>query len=223
LGDKRHYAYFRPFVPALFSIPGADEEATVTPKLKVRPATPSRWGDIEELFGERGACGGCWCMAWRLRNKDWVAGKGSANRRAFKKIVAGGEAPGVLGYLGRKPVAWCAVAPREAYSFLSRSRVLKPVDEQPVWSISCLFVLKPYRRQGISVRMLQGAVEHAARKGAKIVEGYPVVPSMERTPDPFLWTGTPSAFRKAGFSEACRRSPTRPVMRVTVEPSISPG
>lgn len=195
----------------------------MTPELKVRPATPSRWGDIEELFGERGACGGCWCMAWRLRNKDWVAGKGAANRRAFKKIVDAGEAPGVLGYLGRKPVAWCAVAPREAYSFLSRSRVLKPVDEQPVWSISCLFVLKPHRRQGISVKMLQGAVEHAARKGAKIVEGYPVVPSMERTPDPFLWTGTPSAFRKAGFSEACRRSPTRPVMRVTVEPSVSPG
>jgi GNAT superfamily N-acetyltransferase len=191
----------------------------VKPELKVRPALPSRWGDIEELFGERGACGGCWCMAWRLRNKDWLAGKGSGNRQAFKKIVTSGGVPGVLGYLGRKPVAWCAVAPRETYSFLSRSRVLAPVDDQPAWSISCLFVLKPHRRKGISVKMLQGAVEHAARKGAKIVEGYPVVPSMERTPDPFLWTGTPSAFRKAGFTEACRRSPTRPVMRVTIRPS----
>jgi GNAT superfamily N-acetyltransferase len=173
--------------------------------------------DIEELFGERGACGGCWCMAWRLRHKDWVAGKGAKNKRAFKKVVTSGEVPGLLGYLGRRPIAWCAVAPREAYSYLSRSRVLEPVDAEPVWSISCLFVLKPYRRQGVSVRMLKAAAEHAARRGAGIVEGYPVEPTMERTPDPFVWTGTPSAFRKAGFREACRRSATRPIMRRTLK------
>ena len=93
-------------------------------------------------------------MAWRLPNKDWVAGKGLRNKRAFKKIVTDGERPGVLGYLGKQPIVWCAVAPREKYSFLERSRVLQPVDADPVWSISCLFVLKPYRRKGISVSML---------------------------------------------------------------------
>jgi GNAT superfamily N-acetyltransferase len=181
--------------------------------LKFHPATPARWPDIEELFGERGACGGCWCMAWRLRNKDWVAGKGAGNKRAFKKIVISGETPGVLGYLGREPVAWCAVAPREVYGSLERSRVLKPVDDQPVWSISCLFVARPYRRQGISVRLLRAAVDLAARRGARIVEGYPTQPTMEKTPDPFIWTGTPSVFRKAGFKEVLRRSKTRPIMR----------
>ena len=155
-------------------------------------------------------------MAWRLRTRDWTAGKGARNKRAFEKIVTTGERPGVIGYLDREPVAWCAVAKREVYTFLSRSRVLRPVDERPVWSISCLFVLRAYRRQGISVRMLREAVDFAARRGARIVEGYPVVPTMERTPDPFVWTGTPSAFRRAGFTEVARRSATRPVMRIEI-------
>ena len=180
-------------------------------------ATASRWSDVEALFGERGACGGCWCMAWRLRNKEWIAGKGNKNKRAFKKIVTSGEGPGVLGYLGKQPVAWCALAPRETYSYLERSRVLRPVDEEAVWSVSCLFILKPYRRKGISVRMLKAAVELAAERGAKIVEGYPTEPTMERTPDPFVWTGIPSAFRKAGFKEVLRRSKTRPIMRFKIE------
>lgn len=158
-------------------------------------------------------------MVWRLRRKDWESGKGAGNRRAFKKIVESGARPGILAYDGRDPVAWCAVAPREAYPVLSRSRVLKPVDGQPVWSVSCLFVLKPYRRQGLSVRLLQEAVAFAAKCGARIVEGYPVQPTMEKTPDPFIWTGTPSAFQRAGFDEILRRSKTRPIMRYVIHAS----
>jgi len=158
-------------------------------------------------------------MAWRLRRKDWEAGKGADNRRAFKRIVESGEKPGILAYQGRDPVAWCAVAPRDAYPVLARSRVLKPIDEQPVWSVSCLFVLKPYRRQGLSVGLLQEAATFAARQGARIVEGYPVQPTMEKTPDPFIWTGTPSAFLRAGFTEVLRRSKTRPIMRYYIDGS----
>jgi GNAT superfamily N-acetyltransferase len=185
-------------------------------KISIHPATPERWHDLETLFGERGACGGCWCMSWRLARKDWQAGKGAGNKRALKKIVAKGEVPGVLGYVNGEPVAWCAVAPREVYPALERSRVLKPVDDEPVWSVSCLFVLKPYRRKGISVQMLEGAVALAKSRGARMVEGYPVEPYDARTPDPFIWTGTPSAFRKAGFAEVARRSKTRPIMRRAV-------
>lgn len=181
--------------------------------ITIHPATPERWKDIETLFGERGACGGCWCMVWRLTRKEWEAGKGAGNKRALKKIVTRGDAPGVIGYAGDEPVAWCAVAPREVYTALERSRVLKPVDDQSVWSISCLFVAKAYRRQGISAKMLEAAAAFARKRGASIVEGYPVEPSSAKTPDPFIWTGTPSAFRKAGFEEVARRSKTRPIMR----------
>jgi GNAT superfamily N-acetyltransferase len=181
--------------------------------LTFRPATPSRWRDLETLFGDRGACGGCWCMAWRLPPRAFKEGKGRGNKRALKKLVTDGPAPGVLAYVGRTPIGWCAIAPRTEYSFLARSRVLRPVDDQRVWSISCLFVLKPWRRQGVSVRLLDAAVAYAARRRAKIVEGYPTVPYERRVPDPFLWTGTPSAFRKAGFTEVARRSGARPIVR----------
>lgn len=117
------------------------KSATTMAGLTFHRATASRWSDLETLFGERGACGGCWRMAWRMRNNIWPAGQGARNKGAFKKIVMAGERPGVLGYLGKQPIAWCAVAPRETYSFLERSRVLQPLDDEPVWSISCLFVL----------------------------------------------------------------------------------
>jgi GNAT superfamily N-acetyltransferase len=181
-----------------------------------RPATPARWADVERLFGERGACGGCWCMVWRLPRKDWVAGKGAKNRRGLRRLVQSGASPGVLAYRGGEPVGWCAVAPRQDYSFLARSRVLKPVDDAPVWSVSCLFIHKDHRRQGLAARLLQAAVALAGRQGARIVEGYPVVPSMHPSPAAFLWTGTPGAFTAAGFKEVARRSPGRPIMRCTV-------
>jgi GNAT superfamily N-acetyltransferase len=185
-------------------------------KLTFQLANAERWSDVEELFGDRGACGGCWCMFWRLQRKQFDAGKGTPNKKAFKAIIQSGSQPGVIAYHNQEPIGWCAVAPREQYIALERSRILQPVDHQPVWSISCLFVKKPYRRQGISSQLLRAAVDHAANQGARIVEGYPVEPSMERMPDPFLWHGIPSAFIAAGFKEVLRRSQSRPIMRFSI-------
>ena len=187
--------------------------------LTFHPAAASRWSDLEDLFGERGACGGCWCMFWRLPRKKFEAGKGAGNKRALKRIVTAGPEPGIIGYLNSEPIAWCAVAPREDYIALERSRILKPVDDQPVWSISCLFIKKPYRRQGISAQTLRAAVTFAASHGASIVEGYPVEPSTNTIPDPFLWHGIASAFLAAGFKEVARRSTSRPIMRCEVDGS----
>ena len=156
-------------------------------------------------------------MAWRLRNKDWIAGKGAKNKRALEKLISSGEKPGILAYHDGEPIAWCAIAPRKNYVYLERSRVLKPVDDRPVWSVSCLFVTKPYRRRGVSAHLLRAAVEMVAKRGARIVEGYPTEPTMQKTPDPFLWLGLPASFRKAGFQEVARRSPSRPIMRRVVQ------
>jgi GNAT superfamily N-acetyltransferase len=190
---------------------------TNTNLLKFHPATPSRWADIEELFGERGACGGCWCMFWRVSRKEFEVGKGAGNKRALKSIVTTGGKPGILAYIGKEPIGWCAIARREDYLALERSRILKPVDDQPVWSISCLFVKKSCRRKGISAQLLRAAVDFAATQGAKVVEGYPVDPTVEKMPDPFLWHGVSSAFKAAGFSEVVRRSTSRPIMRFEIE------
>lgn len=182
------------------------------PELTFRPLTAERWADFEELFGARGACGGCWCMWWRLRRKDFVEGKGAGNREAMKRIVDSGEAPGIMAYSGGRPVAWCAVAPRASYTRLEGSRILKPVDDQAVWSVVCFFVSRPFRRRGVTPGLLRAAADYAASRGAKILEGYPQDPGSAQ-PDAFVYTGLVSAFRRAGFEEACRRSPKRPVMR----------
>jgi GNAT superfamily N-acetyltransferase len=181
--------------------------------LKFHPVTPERWNDLEELFGQQGACGGCWCMWWRLTQAEFNRRKGPGNKQAMKKIVRSGQVPGILAYAEGRPVGWCSIGPREIYPRLERSRILQRVDDQPVWSVVCFFVARPYRRKGLTVGLLEAAVEYARKKGAKIVEGYPVEPKKIQAPDVFLYHGLASAFRQAGFKEVARRSQTRPLMR----------
>jgi GNAT superfamily N-acetyltransferase len=183
------------------------------PSFEIHPLTKDRWPDFEKLFGPRGACGGCWCMWWRLNRAEYERRKGDGNKRAMKALVKAGEVPGLLAYVGEEPVAWCAVAPRERYSALARSRILKPVDQAPVWSITCFFVEKDYRNKGMTVKLLRAAIEYVKQQGGKIVEGYPVEPKKDRMPEVFAFTGLASAFKKAGFVECLRRSETRPIMR----------
>lgn len=186
--------------------------------LSFQPLTRGRWSDLEQLFTERGACGGCWCMLWRLKRSQFENEKGAKNRSAMKRIVDANEVPGILAYRDGQPVAWCAIAPREAYPALERSRILKRIDGKSVWSIVCFFVAKPFRRSGVSIQLLRAAVVHAGKRGGRIVEGYPVDPRKGEMPDVFAWTGLASAFRRAGFVECARRSATRPIMRYEIEP-----
>jgi GNAT superfamily N-acetyltransferase len=181
--------------------------------LKFYPVTKSRWLDFETLFGEKGACGGCWCMLWRLTRKEFEQQKGEGNRQAMKSIIESGKKPGLLAYAGKQPVAWCSVAPREQFPALDRSRILKKIDDEPVWSISCFFIHKNYRKQGLGVRILEAVTQYVRKRGGKIIEGYPVEPKKGKTADVFVWTGLASIFKKAGFTECARRSETRPIMR----------
>jgi GNAT superfamily N-acetyltransferase len=152
-------------------------------------------------------------MFFRRSRKEWTANQGEGNRRAMKALVDGGGRPGILAYAGGKAVAWVAVAPRAAYPVLAGSRVLKPVDDAPVWSVVCFFIDKAHRGRGLMAALLNEAARFAASRGATILEGYPVEPKKEKAPPVFLYTGIASAFRKAGFKEVARRSPTRPIMR----------
>ena len=183
-------------------------------KMRFEPLTLSRWADFETLFGERGACGGCWCMAPRLSRKVWESQKGAANKRAMKGLVRKGVVPGVIAYAGDKPVAWCSIGPRDDFPLLDRSRTLKRIDDQPVWSIVCLFLDKSLRKQGFSRDVIEGAVKYAGKQGAKIVEAYPFNPPGDKLPDPFVWTGLTPTYEAAGFEIAAARSKNRPVMRL---------
>lgn len=155
-------------------------------------------------------------MWWRLSRAQFDRQKGEGNREVLRDIVLSGQVPGLLAYAGEEPVGWCAVAPRETFPALERSRILKRVDDKPVWSVVCFFVARRYRGRGLTVALLRAAVEHAACHGACIVEGYPVEPRKDRLPDPFIYTGSASAFRQAGFVEVARRSETRPIMRYAI-------
>jgi len=185
------------------------------PTLEFHPVTPERWGDLEKLFGERGASSGCWCMWWRLPRAQFQRQAGEKNKEALKGIVDSGPPPGLLAYAEGEPIAWCSVAPREVFGALERSRTLKRVDDEPVWSVVCFFVAKPYRGRGVMMPLLTAAVEYARAHGARIVEGYPVEPTQSLTGDRG-YTGVVSAFRKAGFVEVLRRG-TRSIMRRSLE------
>lgn len=181
--------------------------------VEILPATPTRWEDLSRLFGPHGACAGCWCMWWRRSAAEWKRGKGVGNRRALKRLVDSGEPPGLIAYDAGVPVGWIALGPREAFPRLASSRSLKPVDDTPVWSAPCFFVAKSHRRRGLSARLLEAAAEHARRRGARMLEGYPVVSATGKMPDAFAWTGLPGAFEMAGFREVARPSASRRIMR----------
>lgn len=188
------------------------DEIESRPSISIQPLTPERWRDLESLFGPKGAFGGCWCMWWRQTRREYMANRGETNRRALKSIVDAGQVPGLIAYVDGEPAGWCSVQPRDAFPALDRSRTLKRVDDEPVWSVVCFFVGKRYRRRGVTTALLKAAVDHAARAGARIVEGYPVDPAEGGMPDPWAYTGLVSAFRKAGFVEVARRG-KRPIMR----------
>jgi GNAT superfamily N-acetyltransferase len=189
-----------------------------SPKLAIQALTPGRWPDLVKLFGPRGACGGCWCMWWRLPRAEFVAGKGDGNRRALERYVTRGRVPGLIAYEGGEPVGWVAVEPRDAYPRLGRSRTLAPVDDAPVWSITCFYVARGHRGRGVTRALVQAAARRARAEGARILEAYPV-DFAKAVGDAFVYTGAASTFRALGFTEAARRSPTRPIMRLPLRGS----
>lgn len=188
------------------------------PKITIKPVTPQNWEDLVTVFGEEGACDGCWCMYWRVRHKDFRQMRGTGAREALHGMVERGEVPGLLAYMDGKPVGWCSVGPRESYAALAHSRSLKPIDDLPVWSIVCFYMDRSARGQGLMGALVRGAVDHAKKHGAKLVEAYPVDLQSEKLAGKHLsgdggYMGIASVFREAGFEVVARPSQTDVIMR----------
>ena len=188
-------------------------------KLTVAPLTPDRWPDLEAVFKAKGCsvARGCWCMAYRLSGSRETFPPGmtraQANRASLKALVDAGSPPGLIGYRGKVPVGWVSIGPREGYARLTRSPVMKPVDDQPVWSVICFVVPSQYRGQGIARALLDGAIAYARKQGATLVEAYPV-DKPGRSNDDQMWFGAKSMYDSAGFEEVARRKPQRPIVRL---------
>lgn len=170
-------------------------------RVTIRPLTLDLWPALEDLFGARGACNGCWCMYWRIGNA-YTRRPREQNRADFRRLVRRGPPPGLLAFDGDVAVGWCQLTPRAELPWLEASPRVPRVDDRPVWSISCFYVRRGFRRRGITARLVSAAVKAARRAGAPALEAYPV--------DTRDYTGAASTFARAGFSPVVDR---RPVMR----------
>lgn len=180
-------------------------------KLCIRPLTPELWPALEDLFGKKGACNGCWCMYWRL-GSTYHKRRRHKNKADLKRIVKRGPPPGLLAFDGEVPVGWCQLTPREALPWLERTWLFKRVDDVPVWSLSCFYVRRGYRKHGVMSALIAAALKAAKKARAPALEAYPIDTS-KRKATLNLFTGVASTFARHGFKKVAGRVPHRPVMR----------
>jgi GNAT superfamily N-acetyltransferase len=140
----------------------------------------------------------CWCLSHRLRAKDIDELGGGDRVRAMRALCERENPPGVVTYLDGVPVGWCNVGPRADIPRLAGSKLIRPVDDVPVWSIICVVVRSGHRKKGVTRPLIQGAVEYAASRGAPAIEAYPVDPP-GRMDVTMAFVGTRSMFEKNGF------------------------
>jgi len=135
------------------------------------------------------------------------------NRKDLKTLASLDPQPGLIGYEGKTPVGWISLGPREDYSKLQRSPVMKPVDDQYVWSIVCFVVPSEHRRRGVARALLAGAIEYARKRGVRLLEAYPI-DKAEPSAGDSSWFGSQTMYDAEGFEEVARRKPARPVVRL---------
>ena len=183
-------------------------------KLKFESLTAANWKRFEILMGEKGGCGNCWCMYFRLPYKEFQENKPDGNKKQIKQLVNKGLPQGLIASVDGEPVGWIALAPREDYMKLENSRVFKRIDDKPVWSITCFFIKKGFRHKGLSQQLIRGAIDFAKKKKIKTLEAYPAIPYNEKVPHAFLWVGVLSSFIKNGFKIVQQQSKSRAMVRI---------
>lgn len=180
--------------------------------IECHPVTEDRAADLARFSEQHGKFRYCSCMRWRMTSTEYKSSNKDSRGAALADLVCGGTPVGVLAYLDGEPVGWCSVAPRDAYGALQRFRALPRLDDQPVWSVVCFFVDRRVRREGLTLTLLQAAVEYARSQGCEVVEGYPVEPG----PRLYTYMGSPSTFRDAGFTDVTPSGQSRRIMRLTL-------
>lgn len=165
---------------------------------ETRPITPERFEDFADVVNRTRRVDHCWCLSHRLTTAEIEGLGGGSRERAMRRLCEGDHPPGVVTYRDGEPVGWCNIGPRAEITRLARSRLIRPVDELPVWSIVCVVVRAGHRREGVTAPLLEGAVAYAASHGAPAVEAYPVDPP-DRMDVTMAFVGTKSMFERAGF------------------------
>ncbi|WP_052745696.1 GNAT family N-acetyltransferase [Allosalinactinospora lopnorensis] len=183
--------------------------------ITVRPLTSDTWDDVETVMGTNGGARGCWCMHWRLSIEEWMEGKGDGNKAAMRNLAKRKTPPGVVAYVDDEPVAWCGFGDRSDFPRMQRSSLLKPIDDEPVISLTCLLIKNGHRGEGLCSELIVAVCDYLAETAeTRTVEAYPVEPAKGRKAGADnAMTGIASAFLAAGFTEIARPRSDRPVMR----------
>jgi GNAT superfamily N-acetyltransferase len=178
-------------------------------KLTIRPLTADLFSALEDLFGEQGPVSRCWCMYWRIGN-DYRKNPREKNKAALKKIVKQNPPIGLLAFDGDIAVGWCQLTPRDALPWLDKTWRLKRVDDKPVWSLSCFYIRKEYRKKGVTTALINAAIETAKKAGAPALEAYPLDGDLSPSSTS---TGYATTFARLGFKVVARNFQPRPIMR----------
>ena len=160
-------------------------------KIIIKPVDRNNWADFEALFQAKGGPGYCWCMVWRM-TKDELKQNNAVCRKEFIKQRVWSNIPiGILGYAENEAVAWCSVAPRKTHERLGGDESLKNV-----WSITCFFIKKEFRRKGLARLLIESAKHYAKENGAEYIEAYPV----EKESPSYRFMGFVKTFEEAHFT-----------------------
>ena len=202
-------------------------DAGVRHGVSIVPANEASWEDLQTVFGTRGSAAFCQCQRYKLRPREAFA-KFPVEERAFRlreQTNSGdAEAPttaGLVAYVDGEPAGWCAVEPRPSYHGLVRNNRVpwqgraEDKTDDSVWAVTCVLTRAGFRRRGISYALVQAAVDFARRRGARAIEGYPMLtkPGQVISWDE-MHVGSRSIFVAAGFTEVSRPTLRRVVMRV---------
>ncbi len=200
--------------------------ASATPRLRTRPADEAACADLDAVFGSRGEASRCRCQRFKVRDTNWASVPVEERARRLRAQTGCGGAgsgatSGLLAYLDGEPVGWCAVEPRTAYVRLRRNRIVwadrhEDRDDADVWSATCFLARAGFRRRGVGYALARAAVPFARERGARALEGYPMITEPGRTVGVTeeLRVGSRSMFAAAGFAEVSRPSLRRVVMRI---------
>lgn len=184
---------------------------------ETHPVTPDRFEDFADVINKNRRANHCWCLSHRLTAAEIADLGGGSREQAMRRLCERENPPGVVTYRDGEPVGWCNVGPRSEITRLARSRLIRPIDNVPVWSIICVIVRPGHRRQGVTHHLIEGAVQYAGSRAAPAVEAYPVDPPgrMDLT---MAFVGTRAMFERAGFrvvgtTDATASGMTRLIMR----------
>jgi len=179
---------------------------------------PELWPALEQLFGENGACGGCWCQWWRVERggKLWDEIKGEVAKARMRELTTSGQALGILAFTENSPVGWCSFGPRADFPHLETVKAFRRDDIEGVWCVNCFFIHRAHRGKGVARGLLDAALKAMEHRKVKTIEAYPVTAAKDgkRLAPAFSFTGPIDIFTERGFKEIQRLAPSRPLLRL---------